>query len=118
MLGDITKSNKCWYSRTKKTTSGQYIIINTTNINNSDTISFNHEKNESNTPIGIIKKIKKNVISSKFIKNSNLFERQNFYIDDSAIRVIKFSYDNKYLVTGSKKGIIKIFEILKFQIMI
>ena len=32
----------------RKPTSGQYIIINTTNINNSGTISFNDEKNESN----------------------------------------------------------------------
>ena len=55
----------------RKPTSGQYIIINTTNINNSGTISFNDEKNESNTPIGIINKIKKNVISSKFKHNNS-----------------------------------------------
>ena len=55
----------------RKPTSGQYIIINTTNINNSGTISFNDEKNESNTPLGIINKIKKNVISSKFKHNNS-----------------------------------------------
>ena len=80
------------------------------NINESD-INFKFFKDKLRTiPIKVYK------ISN--IKNrhlKNLFELQNFYIDDSPIRIIKFSYDNKYLATGSKKGIIKIFEIMNFE---
>ena len=61
----------------RKTTSGQYIIINTTNITNSGTISFNDEKSVSSSPIGIISKIKKNVISSKFKGNNNNSNNNN-----------------------------------------
>jgi WD40 repeat protein len=60
-----------------------------------------------------IKVYKISNIKNRHLKN--LFELQNFYIDDSPIRVIKISYDNKYLATGSKKGIIKIFEIINFE---
>ena len=55
----------------RKPTSGQYIIINTTNINNSGTISFSDDKTISSASIGIINKIKKNVISSKIKGNNN-----------------------------------------------
>ena len=55
----------------RKPTSGQYIIINTTNINNSGTISFSDDKTISSASIGLINKIKKNVISSKFKGNNN-----------------------------------------------
>ena len=43
----------------RKPTSGQYIIINTTNINNSGTISFSDDKTISSASIGLINKIKK-----------------------------------------------------------
>ena len=55
----------------RKPTSGQYIIINTTNINNSGTISFSDDKTISSASIGLINKIKKNVISSKIKGNNN-----------------------------------------------
>ena len=55
----------------RKPTSGQYIIINTTNINNSGTISFSDDKTISSASIGLINKIKKNVVSSKSKGNNN-----------------------------------------------
>ena len=103
----------------KKTFSTTIIPIN--KLLKINTIAFNNI-NESDINLQFFKEklrtIPIKVYKISNIKNrhlKNLFELQNFYIDDSAIRVIKFSYDNKYLVTGSKKGIIKIFEIMNYE---
>ena len=57
----------------------------------------------------------KNISNIKNRHFKNLIELQNFYIDDSPIWVIKFSYDSNYLATGGKKGIVKIFEIMNYE---
>lgn len=59
-------------------------------------------------------------VKSKNTSNNNkhfktLIELQNFYIEDSSIWIVKFSKDLKYLATGSKNGIIKIFEIINYH---
>ena len=57
----------------------------------------------------------KNISNIKNRHFKNLIELQNFYIEDSPIWVIKFSYDSNYLATGGKKGIVKIFEIMNYE---
>ena len=57
----------------------------------------------------------KNISNTKNRHFKNLIELQNFYIDDSPIWVIKFSYDSKFLASGGKKGIVKIFEIMNYE---
>lgn len=44
-----------------------------------------------------------------------LIELQNFYIDNNSIWVIKFSLNGKYLATGSKRGILKIFDVINYD---
>ena len=57
----------------------------------------------------------KNISKTENRHFKNLIELQNFYIDDCPIRVIKLSYDNNFLATGNKKGIIKLFEIMNYE---
>lgn len=59
-------------------------------------------------------------VRAKKVLNQNkhfrtLIELQNFYIDNSSIWVIKFSLNGKYLATGSKRGILKIFEVINYE---
>jgi WD40 repeat protein len=42
---------------------------------------------------------------------TNVFELQNFQADSQQIWVAKFSVDGKYLATGGKSGVLKIWEI-------
>lgn len=44
----------------------------------------------------------------------NLFEVQNFQADLQQIWVVKISIHGRYLATGGKTGILKIFELLNF----
>lgn len=52
-------------------------------------------------------------IKNRFIKT--LLEVQNFFIEDSAIRVMKISHNYEYLATGSKNGSIKVFILLGYN---
>ena len=52
---------------------------------------------------------------NKFFKT--LMELQNFYIDDTAVWVIKINLDGKYLACGCKSGRIKIYEIMGYNYM-
>ena len=52
-------------------------------------------------------------IKNRYIKT--LLEVQNFFIEDSAIWVIKVSHNYEYLATGSKNGSIKIFALLGYN---
>jgi WD40 repeat protein len=49
----------------------------------------------------------------KYLKT--LLELQNFYIDNSPVRVIKLSEDGQYLSAGLKSGKIKLFEIIGYD---
>ena len=44
-----------------------------------------------------------------------LLELQNFYVDNSTIRVLKISEDGKYLSVGLQNGKIKLYEIIGFD---
>ena len=57
----------------------------------------------------------KNIQNPKNKHFKTLIELQNFYIEKSPIWVIKFSTDGKYLATGCKKGIVKIFEVMNYE---
>ena len=52
-------------------------------------------------------------LKNRYIKT--LIEIQNFFIEDSAIWVMKISHNYEYLATGSKNGFIKIFSILGYN---
>ena len=52
-------------------------------------------------------------IKNRYIKT--LLEVQNFFIEDSAIWIIKISHNYEYLATGSKNGSIKIFPLLGYN---
>ena len=55
----------------------------------------------------------KNKDQKKYLKT--LLELQHFFIDDSAIRVIKISEDGKYLSAGMQNGSIKLFDIIGYD---
>ena len=42
---------------------------------------------------------------------SRLFEVQNFQVDSDSIWIIKISNDRKFIATGGKSGLLKIFMI-------
>ena len=52
-------------------------------------------------------------IKNRYLKT--LIEIQNFFIEDSAIWVMKMSHNFEYLATGSKNGSIKIFSFLGYD---
>ena len=52
-------------------------------------------------------------VKNRYIKT--LLEIQNFFIEDSAIWVMKISHNFEYLATGSKNGAIKIFTLLGYN---
>ena len=57
----------------------------------------------------------KNIQNPKHKHFRTLIELQNFYIDSTPIWVTKCSHDGKYIATGSKKGIIKVFEVVNYE---
>ena len=57
----------------------------------------------------------KNISNNANRHFKTLIELQNFYIDKSPIWVIKFSKEGKYLATGCKKGLIKVFEVMNYE---
>ena len=60
-------------------------------------------------------KIIKSKSSSTKRALSSLIEIQNFQCDVDTIWVIKLSYNGKYLATGGKSGVLKIWEILTMK---
>jgi len=84
--------------------------INQIIFENTETINIDYLKANLRT---IPVKSKNTSYYNKHFKT--LIELQNFYIEDSSIWIVKFSKDLKYLATGSKNGIIKIFEIINYH---
>lgn len=98
--------------------------FNSLSISSSLKISLVHFEDISDEDINLnfLKtKLRTINVKSKGIQNQNnkhfktLIELQNFYIEKSPIWIIKFSTDGKYLATGCKKGIVKIFEVMNYE---
>ena len=88
----------------------QIAKISFTDLNEGDiTLSF------LKTKLRTIPVRSKNIQNPKHKHFRTLIELQNFYIDSTSIWVTKCSHDGKYIATGSKKGIIKVFEVVNYE---
>jgi hypothetical protein len=76
---------------------------------------MNEELKEISLDTDFLKKNLKSILTkNKGVKERhlhNLFELQNFQGDSQQIWVAKFSCDGRYLATGGKSGVLKIWEI-------
>jgi hypothetical protein len=76
---------------------------------------MNEELKEISLDMEFLKKNLKSILTkNKGVKERhlhNLFELQNFQGDSQQIWVAKFSCDGRYLATGGKSGVLKIWEI-------
>ena len=86
------------------------LLVNSIKFNDigNNEIDLNFLKSLRTIPIKYKKKTK-----NKYLKT--LLELQHFFIEDTAIHVIKISEDGKYLSAGMSNGKIKLFEIIGFD---